>query len=46
MDIEQIKNEVPFYEDFQTENLKVLLGLIIQKLNNIEERLDEIDEKL
>jgi hypothetical protein len=46
MDIEQIKNEVPFYEDFQTEDLKVLLGLIIQKLNNIEERLDDIEEKL
>lgn len=46
MNMEQIENEVNFVEDFEVRDLKVLMAYIIQKLEIIEEELQDIKESL
>lgn len=46
MNMEQIENEVNFVEDFEVRDLKVLMAYMIQKLEIIEEELQDIKESL
>lgn len=46
MNMEQIENEVSFVEDFEVRDLKVLMAYLIQKLEMIEEDIQDIKESL
>lgn len=46
MNMEQIENEVSFVEDFEVRDLKVLMAYLIQKLEIIEEDIQDIKESL
>jgi|LakMenEpi03Aug12_release.lakeMendotaPanAssembly.Ray.scaffolds.fasta_scaffold6516457_1 hypothetical protein len=46
MELEEIENEIPFIEDYKVEDIKVLFAYIIEKLNLIEDELQELKNSL
>ena len=44
MSIQDIREEIQFIEDYETQDIKVLLAYIIQKLEILEEEVEELKE--
>lgn len=44
MSIQDIKEQVPFIEDYEAQDIKVLLAYIIHKLEILEEEIEELKE--
>lgn len=46
MNIEEIENQIPYVEDMLLTDVKVLLALVIHKLETIEEDIQDIKDTL